>query len=1346
MKKTLLIISAASLLLAGCAKEQLVDERSYTGPVTVVNATFESLTEDGTTKAAVTDAGTFTWQNGDKAAFAESSSSTSYCFGTNNVDGATAQFAIEGSHTFTNSSLAIYPDDLTTGQVPTNLKVKVPASRVWVNEQTNVAMYGKYETASSSFSFSHMGGLVRVRVKNVPTNAREFVFKASGCKINGEFSVNTVSESKVIETVASDNEDEQTYTLTWTTAPAAPAAENTMDFYIPLPLGTYSGGFAFYLKDEGHNVLYSKVGSTSQTIARKKLLLMPAITLVGGSIEPVEKAAIVANIPAGYSGDYLLPQSEKVILKINASTSDHDITLKYDGANIPTNLEVKVVDGDNAGKYNAKLLGNLPSTHVEFTQGHIDATELTTSSSTLAVINPATVGTLTVKGGNVLLKGATVTSIVVDENAVASEETQAPVQIVVDKANAQEFTAPAVTAKANVVVAPAADVTVKVTADDNVKVANGGAGDVKDKNDQPINTKAAAQISDIKYITLADAIAAVKDNEQIDIIAEEISATVIPEGNKTFTIDLGGNNKEVTVVGPAVGSEKTKNQAFQILKGNIVTIQNGSLKCKNDGDIFRFVIQNYADLTLKNVTVDGTNLKITDKTDAYTISGNNGTITFSGSTTVKASTVDGVDGYALDLYDYTNHGYTATAAGVWDSDGSITGAITLGGGNLTVSKELKLTKPIKTYKGDKGNVALTVNADIVPADGFTDDALIIVKRGSDVTISGSGKISNNDNTKVYCAVKMTEAADVSSDSESNRAKLTVNGNVTLEGYQAGISGNGNAGRGHTDVTINGSVLVKGCATDKDECCGIYQPQNGTLTINGGTIEGLVGVYVKSGSVTTAVNGGTIKGTGAKNDYVANGGGFKETGDAIVFDNCDYPGGAPNATINGGTFISTNGQAVASYAKTGLDPISPVINGGTFSDLSGVNYVADNGTYKLANAVTLANPLEITSGKTFTVYLNSKTLTGRTNISGANVTFKNGTVAGGQNQAINIYGSESEVSNYSVVTISNDVTVTADVYAVCVFGKYNGVGVGAGTKGYGAVANIAGTINTTGDSQNGAVFVSGNLGAKDDTEFAVSSKNEVNIKNTAKITSEKDAAIALNGSATVTVDDGAELTGATAIAAKRGKLIVNGGTIIGTMDPGKSNPTTFMNGTEMTGSAVSATASYKADGPLSVEIKDGTFTSKAYTILNNHDGCEFKISGGNFTTAMATNGIAVYARLGSVNITGGTFENNSNSEATLHVGCPTAATSSLQPRLTISGNDTVVKNNASGDYTYGGKPLVVNMANQLTYKAVEISGGKFYYRNPSKDDNVVEPNGNFLKDGLSVSGDETNGWTVSANQN
>lgn len=1320
MKKSLFIISAAAVLLAGCAKEQLVEQKAQNGPVNVVSATFEDLVGDDATKAAVADDGTFTWQNGDEAAFAGESA---YLQAQNSSTGATASFSFSG--TLAASTYGIFPYDLTESQSVNDGKVSVPASRDWAENQTNVAMYATYASASNSFSFEHLGGLVKVTINNVPTTATKFVFKTEGWKINGVFDISIDTDSKKkITTSSTTTDSEMEYTLTFT----APSSEGTSKvFYIPLPTGTYNKGFAVYLKDANGTTLSQFKGSTSQTVNRKSFLRMPAITLASASIEEVYKDALVETIPAGYSGDFLLPETDKLILKIKASSENHDITLKYKGENKPTKLEIKVFDDDteNAGNFNAKLLGDLPYTHVDFTLGNIDHTLLTTSASTFAVIHPATVGTLTVKGGNVVLKGATVNMIEVAKNAVADASSNASVEIKMENYTPEvgSVQTPVVTgsvvAEANVKVAPVKSQIVTVVKVGSVTVQDTGLGTVEEKD----NEVSASTFNEFKNaITTVVAGQTIKVTENIS----NASGISVAEG-KNFTVDFGGHT--YTGLGNPVGSTGTENQVFQLLQNSTITFKNGTIDlATTNQNKFRFLIQNYANLTLEDIILDGTNLAITDR-DRYTISNNCGTVEFKGITTIKAATERGI---AFDVCKYAS--YDAPTV-TWNSTGEVTGEIELTGGEFVVAKPLALTQPIRTKDAA---AKLTVNANITPATSWTSanasDGLVIVKRKADLTIDGTAKISYNSNEQVYCAVKMTEKDDASDN--TNRAKLTVKGTVTLEGYNAGISGNGNSGRGNTDVTVEGGT-IKGCKASGDECCGIYQPQVGTLTINGGTIEGLVGVYVKSGSVTTAVSGGTIKGTGAKGTYSPQGDGFINTGDAIVFDNCDYPGGEPNATINGGTFISANGNAVASYAKEGKTPITGFIHGGTFSDLSGLEYVAENGTYKLANNVNLGeNILEINSGKTFSIDLNGKTLTGRTNIKHGNVTFKNGNIAGGNKQALNVYGSSTEATNYSVVTVDSDVTVTADVYAVCVFGAT------AGGTGYGAVANIAGTINTNGDTKNGAIFVSGNLGSKADNDWAVSSKNAVNIQNGAKITSSTDAALALNGSAKVTVASGAELTGATAIAAKRGKLIVNGGTITGTMDPGKSDPDTYMNGTEMTGSAVSATASYKADGPLSVEIKDGTFTSKAYTILNNHDGCEFEISDGNFTTTMATNGITVYARLGSVNITGGEFTNNSNGEATLHVGCPTANHTN-GPKLTISGDGTVVKNNASGNYTYGGKPLVVNMANQLTYKAVEISGGKFYYRDPSKDDNVQGDNGNFLKSGYSASGNDTNGYTVSA---
>ena len=389
-------------------------------------------------------------------------------------------------------------------------------------------------------------------------------------------------------------------------------------------------------------------------------------------------------------------------------------------------------------------------------------------------------------------------------------------------------------------------------------------------------------------------------------------------------------------------------------------------------------------------------------------------------------------------------------------------------------------------------------------------------------------------------------------------------------------------------------------------------------------------------------------------------------------------------------------------------------------------IADTGisTIALYSDITLSDKLIIGIDRTLVIDLNGKTLTGRTNLTKGNVTFKNGKIAGGAEQALNVYGS-SDVSatNYSVLTVEKDVTVTADVFAVCIFGNT------ATTNGYGVKVTLNGTIETKGNGKDGAVFVSGNLGQNVDTDFAASKKNTVWIYGT--VTSETDAAVAINGAASVYVQGSAKLTGNTGVAIKRGLLSVTNGTITGN-GACYSSPAANPNGTEMSGSAVHASDTYSKYGPLSVLIGGGTFTSAAYTILNN-SSCAFNISGGTFSSTLEDTAIAVWARRGDINITGGTFETSSNKEATVYVGTNAENLNGNSPKLTISGKKTVVRNTATGPYEYNKAlaPLAVNMYNTLAYKAVEINGGTFYGNNPSRDDAITTDYGNFLADGYGV---------------
>lgn len=186
-----------------------------------------------------------------------------------------------------------------------------------------------------------------------------------------------------------------------------------------------------------------------------------------------------------------------------------------------------------------------------------------------------------------------------------------------------------------------------------------------------------------------------------------------------------------------------------------------------------------------------------------------------------------------------------------------------------------------------------------------------------------------------------------SDSENDKEKILMNvtgGTIAGTGDGWAIATTGNANDGNYEINISdGTVTADNCA--------IYHCNDGVLNVSGGTITGSTAIYQKSGTMN--ISGGTITGNGAATAYSYNGNGANATGDAVVIDNCDYPGGAPSASITGGTFISTNAQPIGSYSYgDSNDPIAGFVSGGTFSSPVPADYCAEgytpkdngNGTY------------------------------------------------------------------------------------------------------------------------------------------------------------------------------------------------------------------------------------------------------------------------------------------------------------------------------------------------------------------------------------------------------------------
>lgn len=176
-----------------------------------------------------------------------------------------------------------------------------------------------------------------------------------------------------------------------------------------------------------------------------------------------------------------------------------------------------------------------------------------------------------------------------------------------------------------------------------------------------------AQVGVTKYESLQAAIDACKEGGKVTLLCDAKGPGVVID--KNITILFNGHTYTIT---EPVGSAGTETLGFQILKGNKVVLNNGKIEIAEEAaDKFAILIQNYADLTVYQMTLDGTNLGRYENY-SYVLSVNCGKVTVNGKSVLTAK--DGDGNYALDVYDYSSAGYslpTVTVTSVVTINGKI---------------------------------------------------------------------------------------------------------------------------------------------------------------------------------------------------------------------------------------------------------------------------------------------------------------------------------------------------------------------------------------------------------------------------------------------------------------------------------------------------------------------------------------------------------------------------------------------------------------------------------------------------------------------------------------------------
>lgn len=330
-----------------------------------------------------------------------------------------------------------------------------------------------------------------------------------------------------------------------------------------------------------------------------------------------------------------------------------------------------------------------------------------------------------------------------------------------------------------------------------------------------------------KYPLLSEAIACVEDGGTIELLGNVPNAagTSVPSGSN-FTLDFKGYT--YTLNKPGAGSTDTQTQGFQLLKNSTITFKNGTINISEDNltpavapakNIYR-IIQNYANLTLEDMTIDGTNQYVYD---GYIVSFNNGTSSIIGNTSfIKRAGDKGI--FDIDQGEYYPDGDRVTI--------NTTGTI---GGNIEVSGKAQSSLTITNA---------TVQGTIVDTGAS----------GMAVTVSGGSFTSRL--PEEYCAEGLVPVQNQDGTYGVKQGEFIVDGNDGL-GYESLADA---IAAGNTTLTLRAShasegvFTIDGLTVASDLTIDLNSlTLQSSLQLNGGTLT------FKNGIVNGAVvaNGGTL---------------------------------------------------------------------------------------------------------------------------------------------------------------------------------------------------------------------------------------------------------------------------------------------------------------------------------------------------------------------------------------------------------------------------------------------------------------------------------------------------------
>ncbi|MBR0041679.1 MAG: hypothetical protein IJP36_01630, partial [Bacteroides sp.] len=400
MKKLFLSVASLLLLLGSCTQNE-VEEIALSKKQNVVVATIEgqktrlSVDYDDTANQF-----NLSWSTGD--AFK--------VFGGVNPVEYTWSQGDEFTTTTTpeDPTYAVYPSSANLSINGTTVSMTLSATPSVAN--INLPMWADASNGNA-FSFKHLAAALQFKLNQIPEGYNKLIVEASNA-ISGSFTAKLDDETPILESTSTDDADEKV-TVSFE---AATSGTKDQDFYIPLPVGTYTSLAVSVSNGTETKALKSW---ENLTIERGKMYYTTATVDVASADAVNEALANVTTTPTTVNLTEEITVQEGDAIEIPDDAEN--VTLNFEAAPVTTentplviNQNDEATSGDATSELNITMPDdaeglhatiNAPTTTVTLVGGTYESIEATTATNTLIIGEGVTIKNLTIKKGNVELYG-----------------------------------------------------------------------------------------------------------------------------------------------------------------------------------------------------------------------------------------------------------------------------------------------------------------------------------------------------------------------------------------------------------------------------------------------------------------------------------------------------------------------------------------------------------------------------------------------------------------------------------------------------------------------------------------------------------------------------------------------------------------------------------------------------------------------------------------------------------------------------------------------------------------------------------------------------------------------------